>query len=345
MTSHGSHDCTPADRVSRRAFLAGATAAACSAMVAHARASEPAIAPRATKKALIAITLDLEMSMHYPTWGTMEWNYEKGNLTDAVKQYTVQACRRVKAKGGVVQSFALGRVLEQENVDWLKEILREGHAVGNHTYDHVNVWATSPEQLQFRFQRAPWLIQGKAVPQVIRENIRMTETAFQMRIGTKPVGFRTPGGSPNGLKGREDLQKMLLELGFTWVSSIAAVVPVRPANPTDADFQAIVDAQSASQPFVYPTGLVEIPMSPLGDVASFRRKDEKWKLDDFLEMIRRNVLWAIEHGAVFDLLTHPSIMVHEDPQFRAYELICDLVNQSKGRAAVVGLDTIARSIG
>ena len=30
-------------------------------------------------KALIAITLDLEMSRHYPTWDQMFWDYEKGN--------------------------------------------------------------------------------------------------------------------------------------------------------------------------------------------------------------------------------------------------------------------------
>ena len=101
---------------------------------------------------------------------------------------------------------------------------------------------------------------------------------------------------------------------------------------------------SASQPFVYPTGLVEIPMSPLGDVASFRRKEKKWKLADFLAMVRRNVEWAIEHGGVFDLLTHPSIMSVEDPKCETYELIGDLVGQSKGRAAIVGLDAIANRV-
>ena len=296
------------------------------------------------EKALIAITLDLEMSMHYPTWGILEWNYEKGNLTEPVKQYAVEACRRVKAKGGVVQSFVLGRVFEQENVDWMKEIVREGHPVGNHTYDHVNVWTTRPSDLQYRFSRAPWLIHGKTVPEVIRENIRMTEMAMKTRVGVAPVGFRTPGGSASGLHGRLDVQKLLLDLGFTWVSSMAPGVKVNPENPTAADFQAVVDAQATSQPFVYPSGLVEIPMSPLGDVASFRRKDKKWKLADFLTMVERNVRWAIEHRAVFDLLGHPSIMSIEDPEFRTYELICALVREAGDRAAIVGLDTIARRV-
>jgi peptidoglycan/xylan/chitin deacetylase (PgdA/CDA1 family) len=274
----------------------------------------------------------------------LEWNYEKGNLTEPVKQYVVEACRRIKAKGGVAQLFVVGRVLEQEDVDWLKEVLREGHPVGNHTYDHVNVWASRPEDLQYRFARAPWLIQGKSVPEVIRENIRLTDSAMQQRTGARPLGFRTPGGSEQGLHGRPDLQALVRELGYSWISSMAPSVPVSPENPTAADFEAVVKKQASSQPFVYPNGLLEIPMSPLGDVASFRRKDKKWKLDDFLEMISRNVRWAIENRATFDLLTHPSIMSVEDPGFRAFELIGDLVQRSEGRAAVVGLDTIARRV-
>ena len=62
-------------------------------------------------------------------------------------------------------------------------------------------------------------------------------------------------------------------------------------------------------------------------------------------MLEENLRWTIEHRAVFDLLTHPSIMVCEDPKFQAYELICDVVNQSGGRAAIVGLDTIAEHVG
>jgi hypothetical protein len=198
--------------------------------------------------------------------------------------------------------------------------------------------------LQYRFSRCPWLIRGKTVPEVIRENIRMTELAMQTRLGARPIGFRAPGGSPRGLHGRADVQKLLLECGFTWASSMAPGVPVKPENPTDADLAAVVKAQAASQPFAYPSGLIEIPMSPLGDVACFRRKEKKWKLGDFLKMIEANVRWAIEHRAVFDVLTHPSIMLCEDPEFRAYDLICDLVREANGRAAVVGLDAIARGV-
>jgi len=336
----------PLSRVSRRRFLAGASAAGVGLASAQKLFSEePEADPAADQdKALIAITLDLEMSRHYPTWQTMHWDYEKGNLDEPTKQYTVEACRRVKARGGVVQSFILGRVLEQENVDWLKEIVREGHPVGNHTYDHVNVWTKDPKSLQFRFTRAPWLIDGKTVSEVILENIRLTKMAMETRIGAAPVGFRTPGGSGAGLIGRPDVQQLMLDSGFTWVSSMAKSVAIKPENPTDEDFQRVADAQAGSQPFVYPSGLIEIPMSPLGDVASFRREKKKWKLGDFLKMVEAAVGQTIEDRGVFDLLGHPSIMHVEDPEFRTYDLICDLVDRAGDRAAIVGLDTIARRV-
>ena len=50
-------------------------------------------------KALIAISLDLEMSRNFPTWETTHWDYEKGNLNDETKNYTTAACKRVKAAG------------------------------------------------------------------------------------------------------------------------------------------------------------------------------------------------------------------------------------------------------
>ena len=43
---------------------------------------------------------------------------------------------------------------------FLKDIVAQGHPVGNHSYDHVNIKATGSSDIQFRFQRSPWLIAG-----------------------------------------------------------------------------------------------------------------------------------------------------------------------------------------
>ena len=293
-------------------------------------------------KAKIAITFDLEMSRHYPQRGMMEWDYQKGNLDEATKQYSLKAARIAKALGGMIHFFCVGRVLEQSSVDWLKELAGAGHSIGNHTYDHVNLLADSPTNTQFRFQRSPWLVSGQTTSQVLRENIRLTNVALQERVGIEANGFRTPGGFPNGLSDREDLQMMLLDLGFTWISSkyprhIAGETGM---PPTPEVYEDIVRAQQDAQPFSYPTGLVEIPMSPISDVNAFR--NQRWELKSFKKAVRLAVQWAIDSGGVFDFLCHPSCMVVEDPDCQVVRLICDLVKQAGESAAIVDLGSIAR---
>jgi peptidoglycan/xylan/chitin deacetylase (PgdA/CDA1 family) len=322
-----------------RSVFAGAALLGADPLAARASFRTPA-AP--ADKALIAITLDLEMSRHFPTRGTMHWDYEKGNLDADTKAYALEAARRVKAKGGLIHFFAVGRVFEQENVDWLREIVELGHPVGNHTYDHVNLLAQRRQDIQFRFQRAPWLIHGKEIPEVLAENIRMTNLALDTRLGIKPAGFRTPGGFSHGLEGRPDIQTMLLKLGFDWVSSKYVGFQAGEegeSEPAPEVFPAIVAAQTLSQPSVYPTGLVEVPMSPISDVHAMRSR--RWNLDHYLEAIRAAVTWAIDNRAVFDYLAHPSCLVVTDPDFRTVEMICDLVKAAGDRAAIVDLGTIA----
>src|SRR5262245_16388806 len=137
LTRPNSH--CPALAVSRRSFLqqtAGLIGGA-----ALGRVTEACAASSPTR-AQIAITPDLEMARNFPQWEDTHWDYEKGNLNAEAKRYAVEAAARVKARGGVIHFFAVGRVCEQENVDWLKGLVTEGHPVGNHTYDHVYVLAT-----------------------------------------------------------------------------------------------------------------------------------------------------------------------------------------------------------
>jgi hypothetical protein len=339
---------TPID-ASRRRFLAQAAAGASAAAAAmcgaaHGRARVAAGHPEssvATDRApLVAITLDLEMSRNFPDWETTHWDYEKGNLNDETKRYAVEACRRVNARGGVVHAFAVGRVFEQENVDWLREIAEAGHPIGNHTYDHVNILATKAEDLQFRFRRAPWLIAGKTTAEVIAENIRLTNVALKERLGIAPAGFRAPGGFADGLVGRDDIQQMLAAQGFDWVSTKypAHTIGAVGGPPTKEVLGSIVAAGEHAQPFTYRNGLIEVPMSPISDIGAFR--SGRWKLEVFLEALRRALRSAIERGAVFDFLGHPSCLYVTDPTFRAIELICD--EAERGGAEIVELGTVAR---
>ena len=328
------------NHIPRRQFLAGSLAAGLVATTAHGATT----ARKDKPKAQIAITLDLEMSRHYPRRGLTEWDYQKGNLDQPTKEYAVKAGQLVKKRGGVLHYFCVGRVLEQPDVSWLQQLAELGHPIGNHTYDHVNLRATTPAMAQFRFQRSPWLVKGKTVPEILRENIRLTTIALKERAKIDVNGFRTPGGFRDALNGREDLQQLLLEQKFSWVSSkYPRHAYGKPKEqPTEDVYQSIVDAQQQAQPFRYPSGLIEIPMSPISDVGAFR--STYWKLDYFLEAITRAVRAVIARGQVFDFLAHPSCLVVEDPEMKTIERIMDLVADAGDRAEIVGLDTIAKRV-
>lgn len=329
---------SPAQFLTRRTFLAGVAAGTVARPVGYAQEKQP------TARAQIAITFDLEMSRMYPSRDMMEWDFQKGNLNEPTKKYSLEAARLAEDLGGLIHFFCVGRVLEQASIEWLKQISAMGHPIGNHTYDHVDVWTRSATGTQFRFQRSPWLVHGRTAQEIIRENIRVTTLAMKQRAGIEADGFRTPGGSTNALNGREDLQQMLLDEGFTWASSkYPQHKSSKPdVEPTGDIFASIVDALRQAQPYVYPTGLIEIPMSPISDVGAFRTS--RWKLSHFLKSVRQCVDWAIENGAVFDFLCHPSIMYVEDPKFETVQLICDLVKQAGDKAEIVGLSTIAQQL-
>lgn len=329
--------------LSRRRFLRQSALAA-GGFAALSTDSDTAAAT-ANQKAQIAITFDLEMSRNFPTWESTHWDYEKGNLNEQTKQYAVEAARRVKAAGGVMHFFAVGRVFEQADVSWAQTLVDEGHPIGNHTYDHVNVTATKPQDVQFRFRRAPWLLSGQTVLQAIRENVRLCELAIEDRLGIRPAGFRTPGGFRNGLHDHPQIRSLLSKLGYRWASSLYPAHPYTEAKqqPTAEIVDAIVAAQTAAQPFVYPDGLIEIPMSPISDIGAFRTG--RWKLEWFLTTIRQCVEWTIENRAVFDFLAHPSCLYVVDPEFKTVEMISQLVADAGDRAEIVDLDTIAQRVG
>ena len=83
-------------------------------------------------------------------------------------------------------------------------------------------------------------------------------------------------------------------------------------------------------------------MSPPSDIAAFR--DARWPLVDYLKAIRAGLEWAIEHRAVYDFIAHPSCLGVVDPDLKAIDLVCDLVEASDGRARLADLETIAREV-
>lgn len=291
----------------------------------------------------IAVTLDLEMSRHYPKRGMTRWDYEKGNLDEASKEYTLRAARRLKEAGGVLNAFVLGRTLEQENVDWLLELIDGGHQLGNHTYDHVKLVARSPETLQFRFKRAPWLLRGMPVEEAIVDNIKMAEEAMRTRLKVTPVGFCCPYGFPDGLTRRPDLQRMLHDLGYRWVISHyreAAEIPR--TGPGAREFGRIAKNVAKVQPYRYPIELVELPIGCPTDVMVFRSR--RWKLDEFVAMVERCCRFAIERDLTFHFASHPSCLGVVDPELKTIGRICEIVEESGKAARLATLTQIAKEV-
>ena len=182
---------------------------------------------------------------------------------------------------------------------------------------------------------------------MLRENIRLTNVALKERVGVEANGFRTPGGFATAFTAARICKKCC----STW-ASIGSAANIRPTPawktllprtkllPSEAAYANILAAQSEAQPFVYPTGLLEIPMSPISDIGAFR--NGRWQLEHLLKAIRLAMEWVIERRAVFDFLCHPSVLGVVDPKFQAIDLICDLVERSNGAAEIVSLDVIAK---
>jgi hypothetical protein len=146
------------------------------------------------------------------------------------------------------------------------------------------------------------------------------------------------------LRDRPDLQKLLLQEGFEWISTqYAGVAELKEGTRADAKvFEAIVRSQEACQPYAYSNGLVEIPMSTISDIHAFRTA--RWKLADYLKALDLALDWVIEKRAVFDFLGHPSCLLVTDPKFEAVELICDKVKAAGKKAELVDLATVARRV-
>ncbi|MEY4938474.1 MAG: hypothetical protein RIQ93_209 [Verrucomicrobiota bacterium] len=290
---------------------------------------------------MIALTVNLEMSRNFPAITDTRWDYEKGNLDADNKRYAVALGRFVKKRGALATYFVIGQTLEHEDVSWLEELHREGHVLANHTYDHVNMVGAKPADLQFRYRRAPWLVEGRTAEQVVEENVRLTNAALRQRLGIKKVrGFRSSNEFETGLDELPKVQEMLKRQGFDWVGTKYAAVQVRPLERASEEiFRAVVESQAKTQPYIYPSGLVELPKAALSDISAFRTG--RWGFGDYLEATRRAAQWCIEHGAVFDFTVHSSVQVVVDPEFKVFEMLCDLVAKAPDRAELVTLDQMA----
>lgn len=300
----------------------------------------------------VQLSFDLEAVTNFPNW-TDFWNDRKGSIDDATKAYVGQINAVCQKYGAKAHYFLVGSLFEDRNIDYLKKTVAEGHAVGNHTYTHVSIKARETAHLAGIYTSCPWRAAGREAQQIIREEIQMTTSAIQSCLGVEPRGFRSPGGFPNGLQDAEDVQQMLREEGFWWVSTHYNDVLMRTytKNATVGDVPkvefgelqaAFRRSERVLQPYRYESGLLELPLAGITDIVAWRRY--RPDLGEWLRMLSDGVDYAHEHGLIFMLTTHPAVLASIDPFCQTIDVIMRRAKEKEGGVWLPDLEEVARHL-
>jgi len=296
----------------------------------------------------VQLSFDLEMVTNWPYW-TSFWDNRKGAINDAVKAYVRKISSKCGEYGARAHYFVVGSLFEDPDIDYLREAVDAGHAVGNHTYTHINIKAERPDQLAGIYKFCPWRAAGRSAREVVRQEIRMTTEAIRTRLGVVPKGFRSPGGFPDGLQDAPEVRELLQEEGFWWASTHYndTLLYGRVSRPPDAVSKvdperlkrAFNRSERALQPYRYEDGLIEIPLAGITDVVAWRwyRPD----LGEWLEMLAEGVDYAYEHGLIFMLTSHPAVLASVDPHCQVVETILSRAVRKEGGVWLPDLEELA----
>ena len=111
---------------------------------------------------------------------------------------SLEAARRVKAHGGVIHFFLVARASGTGERRLAEGNCREGHRMGNHTYDHVYVLAKTPAGNSVSFRtRAVVDCRQDSRSKSVRENVKLCIRCDQSaaRRRSRQV-FARPADSP-----------------------------------------------------------------------------------------------------------------------------------------------------
>jgi len=266
----------------------------------------------------LSLTFDIEMCTNFPYW-TSVWDHRKGAIDEDSKLYMGKMLDVADSFGVKFQFFLVGRALEDPDIDYLKRMTAEGHAVDNHTYNHVSVKAQDIPQLQPVYANAPWRAAGLSALECIDREVRQTSTAITEKLGVAPTGFRTPGGFNNGLDDVPAVQEVLSDAGMQYASAryYFPVDPKKKRPSADVLNQAMEASIDALQPSRYPNGLPELPLAGITDIWAFRVLDlDRW---EFIDVLKRGIDHAHANQQVLSLCFHPPVLAVRDPH-------CDMLN-------------------
>ena len=266
----------------------------------------------------LSLTFDIEMCSNFPYW-TSVWDHRKGAIDEDSKLYMGKMLDVAQEYGVKFQYFLVGSALEDANIDYLKRMVAEGHAVDNHTFHHVNVKAKEIPQLQPVYKNAPWRAAGLDALACLRREVQQTSTAIAEQLGAAPTGFRTPGGFNNGLEDVPEVQELLSDAGMQYASA-RYYFPVdtnKKRPPAAVLNQAMETSIDTLQPYRYPNGLPEIALAGITDNWAFRVLDlDRW---DFINVLKHGIDHAHANQQVLSLCFHPPVLAVRDPH-------CDMLH-------------------
>ena len=258
------------------------------------------------------------MCTNFPYW-TSQWNHRKGAIDEDSKLYMGKMLDVADKYGVKLQFFLVGTALEDPNIDYLKRMVAEGHAVDNHTYNHVNVKAQDIPQLQPVYADAPWRAAGLNALDCIRREVQQTSSAITAKLGVAPTGFRTPGGFNNGLEDVPAVQELLSDEGMQYASArYYFPVDIEKKRPSAETLrQAMETSIDTLQPYRYPNGLPELALAGITDIWAFRVLDlDRW---EFIDVLKRGIDHAHANQQVLSLCFHPPVLAVRDPH-------CDMLD-------------------
>lgn len=267
----------------------------------------------------IALSYDLEMCAGYAPDGV-----NHGRIMPTLQAYTLHLCDIAEQYGVKLHFFYVCNGLEEEDIQYLQEILRRGHVIDSHTYSHQHVAQSSPKLLD--------------------QELSIANRLLLEKLGITSTVLRGPYGYKRGwLNLQVENRKVILKNGFRWLSG---------------EYDDLVYSQTFSEwirspetniPYRYPEGLVEIPFQGWSDrmwfdmrpevdpqiIAEWREKNghkpvaSDWKapwtmpnaLDGWIELNLSTVDTAYELRTLWVPVWHPYTHYLHDPEARALETL------------------------
>jgi peptidoglycan/xylan/chitin deacetylase (PgdA/CDA1 family) len=222
-------------------------------------------------------------------WQGKDGKDAHGHLNQDIRDYIEKLVSIAERYDARQQFFIQGNTFERPaDVDFWKTIAARGHAIDSHMYNHDNMLGAPVEE--------------------VKAQLTKTKNLIETHLDTENFGVRGPGGYRQGLAGRPDVQKAVLDAGIKWVTTQFG----HTWGWTDAQSAANIPREQA---YYYPTGLLEIPFCGHQDRTYFDSDcggDPSKTADDWIAYLKQCVDIAYENNLFLALTTHPSTSFKHD---------------------------------